>query len=151
MAIAKARAEIPGLHTRTFKNGDIATVRREIIKERAAAAKVLEPVMYPPTVPPVLTNPIKVRMPGSVVMERREVVAEKIVEEPAAAEVSVEAEKVGAKGEPEKGTPTWYTEDFKAALALLRVEMLRASITEITNLNAGGFEFERVEIVRGRL
>jgi len=119
-AIAKAQAEIPGLHTRTFKNGDIATVRRELLEAAQNAAQ-----------------------PAPQAAER--------AEEPAATGVSVEAEKTAVKVEPEKGTPTWYTEDFKAALALLRVEMLKASITEITNLNADGFEFERVEIVRGRL
>lgn len=118
-SIEKAKAEIPGLITRAFRNCDIATVRRELIEAAQNAARPVTPAV-----------------------ER--------AEEPAA-EVSVETEKVAVKDEPEKGTPAWYTEDFKAALALLRVEMLKASITEITNLDADSFEYKRVEIVRGKL
>lgn len=56
-----------------------------------------------------------------------------------------------AKGADAFKLPAWYTQDFQDALALLRGEMEKAGVRSITSLDAVSFEFERVEIVRGRL
>lgn len=78
----------------------------------------------------------------------QEVEPEPEPDEPEEAPVANPAPKPEPDEEPKY--PSWYTPDFRDAVALVRAEMKRADITCL-GLTQDSMEFERIEVVRGKL